>query len=150
MKESKFSEHQIAFILKQDGDDTSLGEDCRKAHRSRAVPAGARNSPAFSPPELWRLKQLEEKNSRLKRMVAKRVTLDISRLGKPTDNVVGQAPGTVEDGERAVGIFLDPNPGLDEVRPEGAWRDLQREGVVADGVVIADNRSSWRQRMSWT
>ena len=71
MKKSRFSEQQIAFILKQAEDGTSVEEVCRKAgisqqtyYRSRKKYAG------LMPSELRRLKQLEEENSRLKRMVA--------------------------------------------------------------------------------
>lgn len=71
MKKSRFSEQQIAFILKQADDGVSIEEVCRKAgisqqtyYRWRKKYAGLMSS------ELRRLKQLEEENSRLKRMVA--------------------------------------------------------------------------------
>ncbi len=37
MKRSKFSEAQIAFVLKQSEDGTSIGEVCRKAGISEAT-----------------------------------------------------------------------------------------------------------------
>jgi putative transposase len=46
MKASKFSEAQIAFVLKQAEDGTPIGEVCRKAGISDATPrfiTGARN-----------------------------------------------------------------------------------------------------------
>ena len=38
MKASKFSEAQIAFVLKQAEDGTAIGEVCRKAVISRSCP----------------------------------------------------------------------------------------------------------------
>src|SRR3546814_6364008 len=43
-----------------------------------------------------------------------------------------------EDGEGAVGILVDPDPGLDEMWPERARRELQMQTVPFDGVVVAD------------
>jgi len=37
MKRSKFSEAQIAFVLKQEADGTGVGEVCRKAGISEAT-----------------------------------------------------------------------------------------------------------------
>jgi putative transposase len=71
MKKSKFSEQQIAFILKQAEDGTTVEEVCRKAgisiqtyYRWRSKYGG------LMPSEMKRLKQLEEENVRLKRLVA--------------------------------------------------------------------------------
>ena len=71
MKKSRFSEQQIAYILKQADDGTSVEDVCRKAgvsqqtyYRWRKKYAGLMQS------EVRRLKQLEEENARLKRMVA--------------------------------------------------------------------------------
>ena len=71
MKKSRFSEQQIAFILKQAEDGTSVEEVCRKAGISQQTYYRWRKKYAgLMPSELRRLKQLEEENSRLKRMVA--------------------------------------------------------------------------------
>ncbi len=71
MKKSRFSEQQIAFILKQADDGTSVEEVCRKAGISQQTYYRWRKKYAgLMPSELRRLKQLEEENSRLKRMVA--------------------------------------------------------------------------------
>ena len=71
MKKSKFSEAQIAFILKQAEDGTSIGEVCRKAGVSQATFYNWRNKYAgLMPSEMKRLRQLEEENGRLKRIVA--------------------------------------------------------------------------------
>lgn len=70
MKKSRFSEQQIAFILKQADDGTSVEAVCRKAGVSQKTYYRWRKKYAgLMPSELRRLKQLEEENSRLKRMV---------------------------------------------------------------------------------
>ena len=71
MKNSRFSEQQIAFILKQGDDGTSVEEVCRKAGISQQTYYRWRKKYAgLMPSEVRRLKQLEEENARLKRMVA--------------------------------------------------------------------------------
>ena len=71
MKKSRFSEQQIAFILKQADDGTSIEEICRKAGVSQQTYYRWRKKYAgLMPSEVRRLKQLEEENARLKRMVA--------------------------------------------------------------------------------
>lgn len=71
MKKSKFSEAQIAFILKQAEDGTAVGEVCRKAGISEATFYNLRKKYAgLMPSEMKRLRQLEEENGRLKRIVA--------------------------------------------------------------------------------
>jgi len=71
MKKSRFSEQQIAFILKQADDGTSVVEICRKAGISQQTYYRWRKKYAgLMPSEVRRLKQLEEENARLKRMVA--------------------------------------------------------------------------------
>lgn len=71
MKRSRFTEQQIAFILKQSDDGTTVEEICRKAgisiqtyYRWRSRYGG------LMPSEVKRLKQLEEENVRLKWLVA--------------------------------------------------------------------------------
>lgn len=71
MKQSRFSEQQIAFILKQVDDGISVEEVCRKAGISQQTYYRWRKKyGGLMPSELKRLKQLEEENNRLKRMVA--------------------------------------------------------------------------------
>lgn len=71
MKKSRFLEQQIAYILKQADDGTSVEEVCRKAGISQQTYYRWRKKYAgLMPSELKRLKQLEEENGRLKRMVA--------------------------------------------------------------------------------
>ena len=71
MKKSRFSEQQIAFILKQADDGIGVEEICRKAGISQQTYYRWRKKYAgLMPSEVRRLKQLEEENGRLKRMVA--------------------------------------------------------------------------------
>ena len=71
MKRSKFSEAQIAFVLKQADDGTPVGEVCRKARISEATYYNWRKKYAgLMPSEMKRLRQLEEENAKLKRLVA--------------------------------------------------------------------------------
>ncbi len=71
MKASKFSEAQIAFVLKQAADATPVGEVCRKAGISDATFYNWRKKYAgLMPSEMKRLRQLEEENTKLKRIVA--------------------------------------------------------------------------------
>lgn len=71
MKKSRFSEQQIAFILKQAEDGTTVEEVCRKAGISIQTYDRWRSKyGGLMPSEMKRLKQLEEENVRLKRLVA--------------------------------------------------------------------------------
>lgn len=63
MKASKFSEAQIAFVLKQAEDGSAVAEVCRKAGISEAMfTTGGRSMRASLPSEMKRLRQLEEEN----------------------------------------------------------------------------------------
>jgi putative transposase len=71
MRKSRFSEQQIAFILRQAEEGTTVEEVCRKAgisvqtyYRWRSKYGG------LMPSEMKRLKQLEEENGRLRKLVA--------------------------------------------------------------------------------
>src|SRR3954447_8120282 len=71
MKASKFSEAQIAFVLKQAEDCSAAAEVCRKAGISEATFYNWRKKYAgLMPSEMKRLRQLEEENAKLKRIVA--------------------------------------------------------------------------------
>lgn len=68
---SKFSEAQVAFILRQADEGASVGEVCRKAGISEATFYVWRKKYAgLMPSEMKRLRQLEDENARLKRIVA--------------------------------------------------------------------------------
>jgi len=71
MKKSRFTESQIAFILRQAEEGTAVAEVCRKAGISEATYYNWRKRyGGLLPSEMKRLKQLEEENGRLKRIVA--------------------------------------------------------------------------------
>ncbi|CAB3772777.1 IS3 family transposase ISBcen15 [Burkholderia puraquae] len=71
MKKSKFTEEQIAYALKQAEMGTPVAEVCRKIGISDATFYNWRTKyGGLSPSELRRLKQLEEENAKLKRLVA--------------------------------------------------------------------------------
>lgn len=71
MKASKFSEAQIAFVLKQADEGTSVAEVCRKAGISDATFYNWRKRyGGMMPSEVRKLRQLEEENAKLKRLVA--------------------------------------------------------------------------------
>jgi putative transposase len=76
MKRKRFSEEQIAFALRQADSGTTIEEICRKMgiseptfYRWKKVYAG------MGVTEIRRLKQLEDENGKLKRVVAD-LTLD--------------------------------------------------------------------------
>jgi putative transposase len=68
LKRSKFSEAQIAFILRQGEEGTAFGEICLKAgatyHNWRKKYGG------LMPSEMKRLRPLDEENGKLKKIVA--------------------------------------------------------------------------------
>lgn len=71
MNESRFSEAQKAFIPKQGADGMPVAVICRKAGISQATYFNwKRKYDGLLPTEMRRLKQLEDENSKLKRIVA--------------------------------------------------------------------------------
>jgi putative transposase len=71
MKKSRFSDQQIAFVLRQAEEGTPVAEVCRKAEISEASFYNWRKKyGGLMPSEMKRLKQLEEENQRLKKLVA--------------------------------------------------------------------------------
>ena len=71
MKKSRFSEQQIAFVLRQAEEGTAVAEVCRKAGISEAsFYAWRKKYGGLLPSEMRRLKQLDEENARLKKLVA--------------------------------------------------------------------------------
>lgn len=71
MKKSRYTEEQIAFALKQAEVGVSVEEVCRKMGISDATFYTWRKKyGGLGPSELKRLKQLEEENAKLKRLVA--------------------------------------------------------------------------------
>ena len=68
MKASKFSDAQKAFILKQGSDGVPVADICRKAGISQATYFNWKKKLDGLLPT--RLKQLEDENSKLKKLVA--------------------------------------------------------------------------------
>ena len=70
-KRSRFSEQQIAFVLRQGEEGATVEEVCRKVGISEATYYNWRKKyGGLMPSEMKRLKLLEEENVRLKRLVA--------------------------------------------------------------------------------
>lgn len=71
MKRSQFTDQQIAFILRQAEEGTTVEEVCRKAGISiQTYYRWRKKYDGLMPSEVRRLKQLEEENQRLRRLVA--------------------------------------------------------------------------------
>jgi len=71
MKKSKFTDAQIAFVLRQAEEGTTIGQVCRKAGISEATFYNWRKKyGGLIPSEMRRLKQLEEENGKLRKLVA--------------------------------------------------------------------------------
>jgi putative transposase len=80
MKASNFAAAQKAFIIKQGEDGTPVAEICRKAGISQATYFNWKKKyVGLLPTEMKRLKQLEDENARLKKIVAD-LTLDREML----------------------------------------------------------------------
>jgi len=71
MKASRFSDAQKAFILKQAADGIPVADICRKAGISQATYFNWKKKyDGLLPSEMRRLKQLEDENSKLRKVVA--------------------------------------------------------------------------------
>jgi putative transposase len=71
MKKSKFTDAQIAFVLREAEEGTTSREVCRKAGISEATFYNWRKKyGGLIPSEMRRLKQLEEENGKLRKLVA--------------------------------------------------------------------------------
>ena len=71
MKRSKFSEEQIVYAIRQADAGTPVGDLCRQLGVSDATfYAWKKKYAHLGVSELRRLRQLEEENNRLKRLVA--------------------------------------------------------------------------------
>jgi len=80
MKASRFSDAQKAFILKQGADGVPVADICRKAGISQATYFNwKRKYDSLLPNEIRRLKQLEDENAKLRKVVAD-LTLDKEML----------------------------------------------------------------------
>ena len=80
MKRKRYSDEQIAFALRQAENGTLVEEICRKLGVSEATfYRWKKQFAGMGVVEIWRLKQLEEENEKLKRLVAD-LSLDKSML----------------------------------------------------------------------
>jgi len=71
MKASRFSDAQKAFILRQGADGMPVADICRKAGISQATYFNWKKKyDGLLPDEMRRLKQLEDENGKLKKLVA--------------------------------------------------------------------------------
>ena len=71
MKASQFSDAQKAFILKQGAQGQPVAEICRRAGISQATYFNWKKKyEGLAPLEMRRLKQLEDANAKLKKLVA--------------------------------------------------------------------------------
>ena len=125
MKRSKFSEAQIAFILRQAEEGTPVAEVCRKAGISDATFYNwKKRYGGLTPSEVKRMRQLEDENNRLKKIVAD-LTLDKAMLQDMLSKMYGPPCRCKERSWRrhslrkcirplASGLLLQP--GHDEIR----------------------------------
>ena len=80
MKASKFTDAQKAFVIKQGEEGTPVAEICRKVGISQATYFNWKKKYAgLMPSEMRRLRDLEDENGRLKKIVAD-LTLDREML----------------------------------------------------------------------
>jgi putative transposase len=80
MKASKFTDAQKAFVIKQGEEGTPVAEICRQAGISQATYFNWKKKYAgLMPSEMRRMRELEDENGRLKRIVAD-LTLDREML----------------------------------------------------------------------
>ena len=92
MKGSRFSDAQKAFILKQGADGMPVADICRKAGISQATYFNWKNKyDGLLPTEMRRLKQLEDENSKLRKVVAD-LSLDKEMLQDALRRNVWSAP----------------------------------------------------------
>jgi putative transposase len=71
MKASRFSEAQKAFILKQGADGVPVADICRRAGISQATYFNWKKKyEGMTPPEMRRMKLLEDENVKLRKLVA--------------------------------------------------------------------------------
>ncbi|MHA9414716.1 transposase, partial [Klebsiella pneumoniae] len=91
MKKTRYTEEQIAFALKQAETGTRVEEVCRKMGISEATFYNWKKKfGGMSVTKLRRLRQLEEENQRLKRLVAD-LSLDKVMLRKLSKKVLRPA-----------------------------------------------------------
>ena len=71
MKASRFTDAQEAFIIRQGEDGTPVADICRKAGTSQATYFNWKKKyDGMMPSDMKRMRELEQENARLKRIVA--------------------------------------------------------------------------------
>jgi putative transposase len=96
MKRSKFSEEQVVYAIRQAESGTPVGDLCRQLGVSEATfYAWKKKYAHLGVNELRRLRQVEEENSRLKRLVAD-LSLDKHMLSEALRKTV-EGPHAVEN-----------------------------------------------------
>lgn len=71
MKASRFTDAQKAFLIRQGEDGTPVAEICRKAGISQATYLNWKKKyDGMMPSDMKRMRDLEQENARLKRIVA--------------------------------------------------------------------------------
>ena len=102
MKASRFSEAQKAFVLKQGVDGVAVAEIRRKVGISQATYFNWKKKyDGLLPTEMRRLKQLEDENAKLKRIVAD-LTLDKEMLQEVVRRKLFEACPEAEAGGRGL------------------------------------------------
>jgi len=89
MKASRFSDAQKAFILKQGADGVPVADICRRAGISQATYCNWKKKyDGMVSPDMRRLKQLEDENTKLRKLVA-----DLSLDKEMLQDVIRRAAG---------------------------------------------------------
>ena len=162
MKKSKFTEAQIAFILKQAEEGTPVAEVCRKAGISDATFYGWRKKYAgLMPSEMKRLRVLEEENGKLKKLVAD-LSLDKAMLQDVLSRICmvrsvrarslnGGNESSLPKCIRPLASGLRLQPGQDEIRAHRSWINcpcmstLSAERFTARRSTVSSSRSRTSQ-----
>lgn len=118
MKKSKFTEAQIAFAIKQAETGTGVEEVCRKMGISEATFYNWKKKyGGLGVVELRRLRQLEEENAQLKKLVAD-LSLDKQMLQDVLKKNI-EALSTQKNGYRpCFGLSDFPSPGMRSIFAE--------------------------------
>jgi len=142
MKRSKYSEEQVAYALRQVEAGTPVGEVCRQLGVSEATfYAWKKKYAHLGVSELRRLRQLEDENARLKRLVAD-LTLDKHMLSEALRKTpearapsgAGRMVARDVPGQLRAGLSAGP---------------VQSSGVVSGGVERGINPRSGSGSGSW-
>ena len=149
MKQSKFSEEQVAYALRQAESGTPVGDVCRQLGVSEATfYVWKKRFGHLGVNEVRRVRQLEEENSRLKRLVAD-LTLDkhmlAEALRKKSEALTSPRARRVVHGN--VPDRLSPG-----VRASAVWPDElvpAEQGSRPDGTADEDPRAGARETTVW-